>query len=143
MGLNLNLKDAGSGFSIDEGHAVFDETPWADTEFVFDLEPLTQAQIDRVSRRHQKEGRGGRMKPVDQVALMADLFVLCVRGWTGIEADGKALKCTDENKAAVGSNYPDLASCVVIAAKQRRAELATSNGLELKNSGNSSNGSSD
>lgn len=57
-------------------------------------------------------------KPVDKEHLKTlniDLIAACVRGWTGIEEDGKAVPFNRENTKRVFNDYPWLAEQAVTA----------------------------
>lgn len=131
MSLNLSFNND-ELIEIDGSHRVFDETSFEGGDFLIQIKPMTRTEAFRIEKKHttQRKGRA----TLDEFGYQRELFRKLVVDWSGLNANGKPLECSDENKDQVFNHYGQLANGVINAANDAKGIEATRSEDEKGNS---------
>ena len=113
--MQLNMKES-QQYTLKGDNEIFEETEFHKQDFTLTVEPLTRQVMADMTRSHTKRGKRGQEK-TDHCAVGIDLFIRCVKAWTGfIDQDKKAIECSKENKRFIANRHFLFASAVTAEA---------------------------
>ncbi len=100
-------------------------------EVIFTVEQITLDEVNRTQEKHTVVKKGSSKTDFDKVGR--DMFSQRVTGWKGdmTDEDGKAFKCTSDNKALIWKYDNDFAGRIMTKANKA---LESREDLETKNS---------